>query len=518
MLALIFLLKMAEQEVVKTPKKKKGFRFTIIAKTITMILLFSAVVVEIAMTYYSLVMSNRNKETYSYVTESLSGTVAEVVDLDDFLLVKGKVKSIFDTIPMEQRVTSESTDEAAQIAYMDHYAALETDADFQAAFNRLRDKLRKIVTANEKNNIDCTYLLYVEQYTETTGVWVYLVDSAPDEDACPPGWLDPVYSFNTGVFTAPEKGFPAYTTNTSYGYLMTAGSPIMQGTTVVGYSGVDINLNTIRAKQASSIVRLFAYLAITVGLIAIIGIVVVYFVFTRPMKQLNNTAKMFVEEEDVEKVHQKFVDLNIKTHDEIKDLSISMKEMEDSVYTKFNELIQLNQELTDAQKETERMKAIATRDSLTGVRSKTAYDFEVGEIENEIKEHRIVNFGIAMIDLNFLKTTNDEYGHDAGDGALIKLSQLICGTFAHSPVFRIGGDEFVVIVKDDDYRIASKLINTFKERIARTIRDKSLPEYERISAAIGYSTFDESKDVSVDEVFKRADKAMYDNKHEMKEE
>ena len=178
----------------------------------------------------------------------------------------------------------------------------------------------------------------------------------------------------------------------------------------------------------------------------------------------------------------------------------------------------LETHLMESYEETQRMKDIATKDSLTGVSSKTAYDFEVEEIENAIKSRKIVNFGIAMIDLNYLKNTNDEYGHDAGDNALIKLSQVICDTFAHSPVYRIGGDEFVVVVKDGDYRNSNKLISTFKERIAKTIKDEKLPEYERISAAIGYSTFDESKDKCVDDVFKRADKAMYDNKHEMKQE
>ena len=89
----------------------------------------------------------------------------------------------------------------------------------------------------------------------------------------------------------------------------------------------------------------------------------------------------------------------------------------------------------------------ANIDALTKVRNKRAYDLEVQRVEQELRDGK-TDVGIAMIDMNFLKRTNDIYGHEQGNASLQKLCQTICGVFKHSPVFRIGGDEFVVILEN----------------------------------------------------------------------
>jgi diguanylate cyclase (GGDEF)-like protein len=61
--------------------------------------------------------------------------------------------------------------------------------------------------------------------------------------------------------------------------------------------------------------------------------------------------------------------------------------------------------------------------------------------------------------LNNLKTLNETYGHDKGDLAIKKLSNLICRVFSHSPVFRIGGDEFAVILRGWDYEHYDTIIS-----------------------------------------------------------
>ena len=122
-----------------------------------------------------------------------------------------------------------------------------------------------------------------------------------------------------------------------------------------------------------------------------------------------------------------------------------------------------------------------------------------------------------MIDLNFLKQTNDNHGHECGDEALKKLSQVICSVFVHSPVFRIGGDEFTVLLENNDYDKIEELTNEFREKIERIYNHESLKPWERISAAIGYSLFDPKKDDDASDVFRRADEQMYKVKHQMKE-
>ena len=121
-----------------------------------------------------------------------------------------------------------------------------------------------------------------------------------------------------------------------------------------------------------------------------------------------------------------------------------------------------------------------------------------------------------MIDLNYLKKINDTYGHEHGNAAIKKLCYIVCHVFAHSPVFRIGGDEFVVILERNDYNDVKLLVDTFNSQIAITETNGSLEPWERITAAIGYALYDEETDTSIDDVFCRADKNMYAHKKEMK--
>ena len=123
-----------------------------------------------------------------------------------------------------------------------------------------------------------------------------------------------------------------------------------------------------------------------------------------------------------------------------------------------------------------------------------------------------------MIDLNFLKFINDTFGHEQGNLAIIGLTKLVCKIFAHSPVFRIGGDEFAVILKNDDYKNIKALEKTFNDRINELAADDALLPWEKISAALGYALFDPEKDKSTDDVFKRADQNMYERKKAMKAE
>ena len=503
-------------------KKKKKLRFPIIVKTILMIFVFSFVVVEISMTYFSIVISKRNKQAYFNIADSLSGTIAQVVDKDDASLLKNKVISILETIDPEDRILSTNKNAIKREEYMNHYDSLYDDTEFVSTFEKVRDQLRTIVDANKKTHIDCAYLSYLYVFTNAKGkkdgLFVYLVDSAPEEDACPPGWLDPVYNANKKSISNPKRGMPAYTTNTvGYGNLITSGSCIMNGEDVVAYACVDVSMVVIKQDQASTIVRLFVYLMFTAIILAIIGVILAYQFFTRPMRKINTVAKTF-NDKDPKLSHEAFQNLNVKNRDEIGDLAESLKVIEGAVNERIIQLTAANEALLNAQYQANKMSLLANKDSLTGVQSKIAYDMKVDSLNEQIRNREDIKFGVAMIDLNYLKNTNDEYGHDAGDESLIKLSNIICLAFKHSPVYRIGGDEFVVILTGEDYQHSEELMEEFNERIGDSIKNSKLPLYRRVSAAIGYATYDEKNDKSVDDVFKRADKAMYNRKHQMKED
>ncbi len=155
---------------------------------------------------------------------------------------------------------------------------------------------------------------------------------------------------------------------------------------------------------------------------------------------------------------------------------------------------------------------LARRDELTGTRNKTAY-FELEEsvqksIESGMEEPF---FAIAIFDINDLKKVNDEEGHKAGDDYIKSAAKLICDTFDHSPVFRIGGDEFVIFMQGDDYNDRDDLMLRFHEQILENILNGHGP-----IIASGMAEFIAGSDKSVSAVFERADDNMYNDKRDLK--
>ena len=157
---------------------------------------------------------------------------------------------------------------------------------------------------------------------------------------------------------------------------------------------------------------------------------------------------------------------------------------------------------------------LAYRDSLTGLRNTTSYKSWMIEFDQKIKEGGI-SFGVIMFDLNHLKKINDMYGHIYGNELIITVSQIICDTFKRSPVFRIGGDEFLVILQNRDLTDKEDLLANFDLECARTYVHKDNVKIP-ISIAKGFSEFIPEKDTQFADVFKRADIEMYKNKRIMK--
>ena len=163
--------------------------------------------------------------------------------------------------------------------------------------------------------------------------------------------------------------------------------------------------------------------------------------------------------------------------------------------------VRMEQMMTDAIK-------LASQDSLTGVRNRMAYDHDLEQLQKKLSSGMQKDAGIVMVDVNWLKETNDQLGHSAGDELLKNVSDVVCGIYKHSPVYRIGGDEFAVILSFHDLRIRDKLIDMAKNTAAKTKFG--------VSFAIGMAVFDEN-DKSFDDTIKRADDAMYQNKKEIKD-
>ena len=206
----------------------------------------------------------------------------------------------------------------------------------------------------------------------------------------------------------------------------------------------------------------------------------------------------------------------IKTQNELQSLSEAVVKLSHDMRDYLVNALSAQDEAKEAQKKAIEMSEQATKDALTGIRNRNSYETEVKKLEWRIQTEQFSKFGIAMVDLNYLKRINDTFGHEKGNEAIIKICGIVCRIFSHSPVFRIGGDEFVVILENEDYENVELRIKDFDGVLQKLKEDKSLQPWECVSAAIGWSMFDPIIDANVDNVFKRADHNMYENKKAMK--
>ena len=161
------------------------------------------------------------------------------------------------------------------------------------------------------------------------------------------------------------------------------------------------------------------------------------------------------------------------------------------------------------------MRNLAYIDSLTGVKNKHAYEDTAGYIDEQIR-NGTAQFAVIMCDLNYLKLINDNRGHQAGDVALKKAAKLLCNAFPMSTVFRIGGDEFVVIPSVIEYARIDEQLDALKAMM-RKQKETSEDVLDRISFAFGTAVYDREKDSSFNDVFERADQNMYEEKKKVHE-
>ena len=166
----------------------------------------------------------------------------------------------------------------------------------------------------------------------------------------------------------------------------------------------------------------------------------------------------------------------------------------------------------DVRKENEYREALGSAmqlahfDALTGVKNKHAYLQKETELDTLIREGGQPQFAVVVCDVNGLKEVNDTRGHLAGDDYIRTASEILCAVFQHSPVYRIGGDEFVVLLEHADYENRECLM----QQLSDIIQENG--EKHHVTVACGISDYIPDDDLHVYDVFDRADRAMYAHK------
>lgn len=152
---------------------------------------------------------------------------------------------------------------------------------------------------------------------------------------------------------------------------------------------------------------------------------------------------------------------------------------------------------------------MANTDSMTGVRNKHAYTETERFINGQIKSGELQELGVVVGDINGLKFVNDTQGHAAGDQLIRDACNLICEYFKHGAVYRIGGDEFVVILQGQGYESMSDAVSALNTKVEENIDEGA------VVVSIGHATLG-TDDRQLKDVFERADQMMYERKKELK--
>ena len=187
----------------------------------------------------------------------------------------------------------------------------------------------------------------------------------------------------------------------------------------------------------------------------------------------------------------------IRTDNEVESLAKAVEQMSVDMQEYVKDLVEKETELA-------RLSSMANRDALTHVGNRNAYDEYAEKLQLKMAEGH-TEFGVILADTNGLKRINGEYGHDKGDLYLQKACRVICEVFHHSPVFRIGGDEFVVMLTGDDYFNRQMLLQDGQATYRKSATDEKAAPWEQVSVALGMAEYSEGTDRTVQDVLDRAD-------------
>ena len=164
-------------------------------------------------------------------------------------------------------------------------------------------------------------------------------------------------------------------------------------------------------------------------------------------------------------------------------------------------------------KELEIYKRLAYVDELTNLYNRMAYEKNIQNYNEKILIDKNFKPAVIMFDLNDLKLCNDKYGHTHGDRYLKMMANMCIEVFERERYYRIGGDEFCVVMLNANEEIVKDKMN----RLHKLIEEKNQEGFVvNISVAYGYAVYDESIDRTIEDTRHRADKLMYINKKNIK--
>ena len=410
----------------------------------------------------------------------------------------------------------------------DAYDTARTDEFIEKNFQlqEYRDLVKYYHTL--KDNYPDVYYMYIYRFDSDEPLATVVIDLDEEYSDTPPqesvDWIgetyevdDPFASEITKISQGKEAVFHTVHTQDNE-YLLSYVRPITDADGNYSCSAcVDFSMDYLHKQDINFMIQLMSILLV-------IMIVILYFNLQRISKQITSPLDLisscidsFVYETETDRFNNihRLEELNISADNEIGLLFNSfVANMKESLYYMSN-YNKAKDEIVDKEKEIEEISQMTYVDGLTHAKNKAAYLKAVPELDAEIRAG-LTEVGVIMADVNNLKYVNDTFGHDAGDEYLNGSCKVLCNIFKHSPVFRTGGDEFLIILQGQDYDDRNELLEEAKNSFIKSFNDESLDPWKRYSASLGMDIY-KSED-TIGDIVKRADKKMYDNKMNFKKQ
>jgi len=187
----------------------------------------------------------------------------------------------------------------------------------------------------------------------------------------------------------------------------------------------------------------------------------------------------------------------------------AMKELFQKTSCQYHELEQnVRIRTLDLEQSNLKLQHLASHDPLTGLKNR----LHMEEVLDRLILHHKINhlpFGVAMIDIDWFKKVNDDYGHDAGDFVLCELAKIFSTTTRYEDtIFRSGGEEFVIVfnrIKPEDIMARCELLRQKVEQHCFVYKDVEI----KLTISGGIYHPDEQEVCNIREILKHADTALY---------
>ena len=286
--------------------------------------------------------------------------------------------------------------------------------------------------------------------------------------------------------------------------------------------GCDIGMDDVMAERQRLLIFLvIGTLAIT-SIVLIVAVLIINKTVADPLHKMTLEMKKFSPAAGASYEDAGVINLDINNNDEIGEIYQGIRNMQMNIIDDVRDIFALQEDkqkaeidLKDKDEQIDQLNIQTYKDALTRVGNKAAYIKRMDEFNHQQAEtHQ--DFAMVVVDINNLKQINDDYGHRAGDIYIKGCCHMVCEVFKHSPVFRVGGDEFAVLLVDGDYDNRKELVSKLKAAYQKTYEQVNVSPWERYSAAVGMAE-NASEDSTTEFVFKRADKEMYKDKTRFKE-